>query len=482
MHIILIFLIYFILQSPAFADDSTIWDYPREDFLQSALTDDNSFLSKKRHEKIDEELEKNLKVKLVPINLEECLKIAVANNYTIKQKKATERENLWNKYNAYSKFLPNVSYGYTIQWLSGTYLVGGIVADNVHEIPKTSNFNVDWNLFERGRAFFDTAQKRNSHKQSVALYKFSRDEIILKTAISYYELLKNKIRLDVYTTNLADRKAQYDLTTARYNVGVGTRFDIYRAEAELAKANQEYITAFNSIRISQAKLANYMGIDVAVPLYPKTNTISQKKLSEIDVDKLISLSKQSRFDLIAERKKIEAMKAERSAIYTEFIPDVNLSYRHARNGTQRLGMYPSNTCAINITAPLGENIIAGSLTKIKAANYKIDAEKYNLIQMSRNIEEAIITSKQNSESANERIASSKKEVYSSAKSLENAIVLMNVGTSTFIDVIQAQSLKVNAEVGLIENITDYNIAQVQLLFDSGIISVDNVLNGVQFTP
>ena len=35
---------------------------------------------------------------------------------------------------------------------------------------------------------------------------------------------------------------------------------------------------------------------------------------------------------------------------------------------------------------------------------------------------------------------------------------------------------------LAENITDYNIAQVQLLFDSGIISIDNVLNGYQHTP
>ena len=55
---------------------------------------------------------------------------------------------------------------------------------------------------------------------------------------------------------------------------------------------------------------------------------------------------------------------------------------------------------------------------------------------------------------------------------------MQTGTQTFLDVIQAQNLKVNAQVRLTECITDYNIAQVQLLFESGIITIDNVLNGI----
>ena len=105
-----------------------------------------------------------------------------------------------------------------------------------------------------------------------------------------------------------------------------------------------------------------------------------------------------------------------------------------------------------------------------------------LIQKTRDIEETIITSNQNSLSAKERVEASRTEVFASGKSLESSIKLMNAGVSTFLDVIQAQGLKVNAQVGLAENITDYNIAQVQLLFDSGIISIDNVLNGYQQTP
>ena len=142
-------------------------------------------------------------------------------------------------------------------------------------------------------------------------------------------------------------------------------------------------------------------------------------------------------------------------------------------------MYPSNTFTVTLSAPLGNKVLLGTITEIKAQTQAVKAAEYDLIQKARDIQEAIISSKQESASAEERITASKKEVFASGKSLENSIVLMNAGLVTFIDVIQAQELKVSAQVGLAQNITDYNVAQIQILFDSGIITVDNVLNGVK---
>lgn len=487
----ILIIILMLIQNPVFAEEEnytsnqgekTIWDYKRDDFIDRTLAGDDSVFAQQRQKEIDKELEKNLNVTLVPITLEKCLKIAVANNYNIKQKKADERQNLWNEANAYSRLLPNLQYSYTSEWLSGTYLVGGIVPDEVSENPLSSFMTLDWSAFERGKVIFDVIQRRYLHQSAEALLNFSRDETILNTAVSYYELLQKKAELDIYTTNLIDRQAQLDLTTARYHAGVGTRFDIYRAEAEHAKAKQEFITAFNAIRMAQAKLANYMGIDVTVPVYPEEISIIKKQLIDEELDCLIDKSKTARQDLVAERKQIDALKTERNAIFTEFVPDVQFTYVHARYGTRRAGMYPSDTFSFNVVTPLGKNLGVNTLTRVKAANYKIKSEQLNLIQHSRNIEENIINSTQKAKSAGERIESSKKEVFASDKSLESSIVLMNAGIQTFIDVLQAQSLKVNAQVGLTQNITDFNISQVQILFDAGIISIDGVLNGINQTP
>ncbi|MCR5261504.1 MAG: TolC family protein [Candidatus Gastranaerophilales bacterium] len=465
-------------------DYATIWD--KNDYSSDDKFPQNkeNFFEQEKHKYSDKEIEKLLNVKLVPVSLEDCIKTAVENNYNIRAKKSLVKETVWNKRNAYTQFLPDVEYDFSIQKLSGTYLIGGIVPADIDEIPIQSIFTIGWDVFDKGKSFFNLSEKRKLYKASVLQQNFTRDEVILNTAISYYELLKNKAEIDIYAVNVIDRQAQYDMTKARYEAGVGTKFDIYRAEAELAKAKQQYITSFNTIRINQARLANYTGIDVSVPLYPKEIEITERKLSEIDIETLIKYAKSSRKDVLAERKRIDAMKTVRNSQYTDFIPDVRIDYLNAHNGTARAGLFPSNSFTLTVSIPLAKKLGLDTVTRAQAQTAAIKAAQLSLEQKIRDIELSVISSKQNSASAFERIAASRKEVFAAEKSLENAIVLMNVGLATFIDVIQAQGLKVNAQVGLAENITDYNIAQVQILFDAGMISVDNVLNGLQqnFTP
>lgn len=484
MKKIIFFLIYIIfLQIPIYAEDvqdnKTIWDYTRDDFVSKSLfsNDEDSFFVTKKQEYIDKELERLLDVKLVHISLEECLKLAVLHNYEIKSKTATERSNYWYKKNAYTKFLPEAQYDFILQRLSGLYVIGGILPDRVNETPMQSTFEFSWDAFNRGRTFFEVSQRRSLYRASVLEKNFTREEIILKTAVSYYELLRNKAEVDIYATNVIDRKSQYDLTKARYNVGVGTKFDIYRSEAELEKAKQQYITSFNSIRMKQAELANLTGINVLVPLYPKDNIIKEKKLTDIDTCELVEIS-HNRKDILALQKRIDAMKAVRSSQYMDFVPNIGVNYQYANNGTAKLGLYPSHTFTVTAIAPLGSRLGFETITRIKAQSAEIKAKEYDLIQKKRDVEEAVINSTQKSESALKRITASRKEVYAAEKSLESSIVLMNSGVSSFIDVIQAQALKVNSQVGLAQNITDYNIAQVRMLFDAGIISIDSVLNGV----
>ena len=61
--------------------------------------------------------------------------------------------------------------------------------------------------------------------------------------------------------------------------------------------------------------------------------------------------------------------------------------------------------------------------------------------------------------------------------MDLSLTNMKSGEATFIDVIASQNLKVSANINLIRNMIEYNKAQTQLLFDMGIISPKNVLQG-----
>ena len=52
---------------------------------------------------------------------------------------------------------------------------------------------------------------------------------------------------------------------------------------------------------------------------------------------------------------------------------------------------------------------------------------------------------------------------------------LNVGIGIFVDVLQAQVSATTAKIRLLNAIIDYNVAQASILFETGLISVNNLL-------
>ena len=52
---------------------------------------------------------------------------------------------------------------------------------------------------------------------------------------------------------------------------------------------------------------------------------------------------------------------------------------------------------------------------------------------------------------------------------------LNAGEGILIDVIQAQTFKTRVRIELLNSIIRYNIAQAQMLFESGQITVEKIL-------
>ena len=69
----------------------------------------------------------------------------------------------------------------------------------------------------------------------------------------------------------------------------------------------------------------------------------------------------------------------------------------------------------------------------------------------------------------------KKQVAAADEGLKFSLIGFDVGQNTFIDVLTSQTEKTRARQQLITSIIEYNKAQAQMLFDTGIISTDALL-------
>lgn len=484
MRIIVLFIILLFFINPVYAD---ITDYI-DDYTQCC--ENESYKTFKQIVKgsatisdvdkqlmIDRELAIELGSNFIYTDLEDCINTALGQNFDIKIQKQNKIEAYWLNKNAQFQLLPDIYYNFDIQNLEGEYLVGGIVSTTTHEVPIQSLAIVQWSTVNQGKYFFQNAMTRNTLKARRAEFEYTREEIILNTVIAYYNTLQKKMEMEVQKVNLYDRLEQLKYTKARFESGLGTLYDVKRAEAELAGAQQDYTTTLNSLRLYQAALANVIGVDVYDAVYPFEIAVDKRELvrTDFDIDKLYKQALTSREDIRAKKAEIEVYKAQRSMNYTDIIPEVTVSYQNGLVGTKRVGMSAHNSLTLDVRAHLGQNMLLGTITQIKADAAVVRAKKLELIKLERQVKENILNAYYDSENALKKIEASKRETAAANLSLELSLANMKAGEATFIDVIASQNLKVQANINLITNMIEYNKAQAQLLFEIGLISPVNIL-------
>ena len=428
---------------------------------------------------LDNEIQNELNTRFIYTDLKECLLIALNKNFDIKIADANKDEAYWLNKNAQFLLLPNAYYNFNIMNLGGNFLVGGIVATTAHEVAIQSMVGVEWSTIEQGRYFFYLAQTKNMLKANIAELEFSKDEIILKTVQAYYDVLGFKMEVEVQKTNLFDRVEQLKYTKARFDIGLGTFYDVKRAQAEVARAQQTYNSTINSLRLSQANLANILGVNVLDAVYPFEISVDKRELisSDFSIEELYKQALVSREDIKAKIAEVNTYRAIRSSNYTDIIPSIAIRYQNGYVGTVRRGMFPNNTISLDVRTSLGKNLLLGTITQIKADSAVVKQKKLELINLKRKVKEDIINSYYESEKALKNIKASQIEVEAADISLELSLANMKAGDATFIDVIASQNLKLQANINLIKNMIEYNKVQTKLLFDIGLISPKNVLNG-----
>ena len=210
---------------------------------------------------------------------------------------------------------------------------------------------------------------------------------------------------------------------------------------------------------------------IFLPKHPVINPELEKAIlyeNSFDYESLINECIQN-IDVITD------LKQEKNKVYTEFVPKPRFLYQGQFQGTARAGVYSNNVIGGYIDIPLGSRLGVGTITKAKSVQSLIDAEMHSLEQLLRNIRENIIANYYNAQILKDRIEIAKKQVEYASDSVTLAELRLDAGEGILIDVIQAQTIKNNARIELLSTIVDYNINQIQLLYDNGTISYENIV-------
>jgi len=323
-------------------------------------------------------------------------------------------------------------------------------------------------FYQGGRILSALRAARLSKQQSLLKYEAVLADTVLNVQIAYYDVLLAVQQIIVQEASVQLLTNQLADTTRRFEAGTVPRFNVLRAEVELANARPKLINARNNFRVSKNVLANVLGLVVPQGTFEDIPLVLSGKLEaepyDLELPRAIATALERRSELGALRK------AE--ALRKEDITSAKAGYKPVVQGyvgyDYHNSMLSSDLVRLDrgwiAGAQLSWNLFDGLRTqgKIKEATANYERAGVELDDRTRTVELEVRTAYSNFIEAREVLDSQKKVMEEAEEAVRLARARSEAGTGTQLDELSAQTALTEARSTQIQALHDYEAARARL--------------------
>jgi outer membrane protein len=329
------------------------------------------------------------------------------------------------------------------------------------------------------KAWAQLKQAKASAKAAQAVFNDSAQNLIIRTAKAYFDLLLAKDTLNFAEAKKRANKRQYDQATQRFNVGLDTITSVYEAKAAYDQSIATVISARNN-QINQSenlrKLTNHVYESIA-PL--KNSRIPLVKPEPQDVNEWIDAGLRQNYTLLSAKYSLEASKENVKSIsagnWPVFAIQSNATQTH--NEVDSTSFFvPTKQTQAGISLAMNFPIFQGGLvqSQTRQAQYNFQATSEQFEQAYRTVE---VNSRIAFNTINDGISKVKADrqtIVSQRNSLESTEAQFEVGTRTMVDVVNAQQRLFEAQEQLAND--QYNLINsiLALKYLAGSLNVNDL--------
>ena len=278
-----------------------------------------------------------------------------------------------------------------------------------------------------------------------------------------------KLKINRSNVNLLDRQVETDrIRLERGNISLS---DVAQSESSLAGAQAKLIQAENDFLTSKLNYENVIGKLNDAELLDKSS-ITATELPN-DLNSAIEISKKNNPNLIIAQLEYEQSKKDTTSAKADLAPSATLSFDRSQTDdfSSTYDERDKETLKATVTWPFfsgGKNI--ASLRK----NQSLELQKNLLL-------ENIITKNQTDVASAWSNYQSNKSLLNSVRAQVNAAEIANEGIvaeynsgsdRTTLEVIQSNSLLLNAQISLTDSERNYILSQFNLLKSVGLLNSD----------
>lgn len=468
-----------------------------------------------------------------PVGLKDVVNFAALYNLDIGISREQMRQQKWLLVGALGRFAPDALMSYRTQFQSGSSLIGGILPVSFSTPNANANAGFRYYGAQGGRILFGALQQKHNFLASKSNVRRTSNDILRDVARQYYELVRAQSFLEIRVRAVETSRAQLVLNKQLENAGTGTYFNVLQADTQLAQDELQLLRQEVLFRTSAIALARLLNMDMSANLMTVDTKVQKVRLIDpsMDINALMRIAIKYRPELkqfeelrLAARRNIQVQAAP-------LYPQMQFFGSYTGNGAT-LGpgnrVQPGQFSLVPLTSqgpisggsgggsgsggggggglvfPAGAaftpasiqrrqmrlsyqigiqvdwnyfNLGIPDLSNVQAARHNARVALLQANQQFLNVLEQVRTSYLTSLIAEREVDVTSRAVASSSEQLRLARVRLANGVGTNIDVLQAQQVWTNSLINKADAILRFNVAQVVLLHDIGVISTDTLTSG-----
>jgi outer membrane protein TolC len=364
----------------------------------------------------------------------------------------------------------------------------------------TNSATIRYPLFQGGGVLFNSLANMNRAKAGKNAYYASVNDTIFSVYQRYNDLLLNHLLLRIRVKSVELSRAQVALNQQLKDAGVGTNFAIYQSRTQLALDKQALLAQQVALRQAALQLALLLNTNIAINFLPEEERVSEAKLfnNQIDVNKLEMAAakyrpelKQFEFLRRAADRNIQVAAAPLYPTFqfftTKTVTKSGGSGGNNNNLTGSTVIIPTGSSgggSIGISGGGGRSFSAGFDLTWNLNGFGV-VDTGNTLAARALARQAMLQSNQqiitvlqqvrssylNMLTAEAQVDVAGEAVVSATEQLRLASLRLRYGQGINLELIQAQREYINSLTLQAQAIIAYNVAQAQLLRDTGLISV-----------
>ncbi len=343
---------------------------------------------------------------------------------------------------------PTLSYARTAGFVDSRGASSGSGGDLTTGLSVSASSSLT--VFDAGLRRANLAQSQSQLAAVEASLSRTEEQTLYLTTTQYLAVLQDVALVGVYEEALAAQEAQLDVIEANYESGNRSLADVLQQRATIAQSRQSLVSAQQGVALSLLDLKQTLRLDATadVTVVPVDTTAI---VPVPDDATLAAVAVSQRSDVEAQRLQTEAaesaIRAARSGLYPSVSVGLNAgsSYVSGSGGlaTQLFDTRPSAGLSLGVTVPILDRRQARSA--VERAQITLDSERLTLDAVEQKAafeaEQAVL----NVRSTEARLDAAEAQLAAAEEALDAARERYRVGTSTFAELADAQSLAVDAQ-------------------------------------